>query len=497
MKTTINAGACTPVGRESVKQYGINPQAHNPPPRSSPRASNTMFAGFLSVTLGVCVMAGPRATAALSDDLAHRYSFTTDASDTGTVGGLNGTPQAGVTFASGRAAFNGASTSASQITFASNDIATLAASGGVSIESWGRFDWGGDWATVFKIGAGTWGDQLYQPAGNGQHIYAQAGGNFGSIDNWSLTGLHALSGYGGGPDVHIVNVFNQTTNTISLYVNGALYATGSMGGVSLGSISTTVFNLGGPRWDAVTESLKGSLDEFRIWKKALNAAEIYALKAAGPDTIATVANATNGGATNDWNLATTWSPAAIPDASTGVTINGSLTNPSILLGTGFGTSGTSLALTLTNAGSLAMTGATLSTGLLDTTGGSLTMDATSILNLGGPADTAASLKNVTATTTGATINANGGLTVNSAGSWPGVNIVTNGITVNSGLTFDGTSSNSFKVAGSGNVTVEANGKLVIASAGNSVGNLFLNDNSTLSLEGASASMTVANRPEID
>jgi len=120
---------------------------------------------------------------------------------------------------------------------------------------------------------------------------------FNSTTNWKGQDLWSFNkAYSSDKWVHIVSSYNKTTSTMSLYANGLLiatsirYADGEVNGVQpkLGALtfgtSMTKFDIGawpklaaGTATDSWMVYFPGTLDELRIYNKALTVTEVKAL----------------------------------------------------------------------------------------------------------------------------------------------------------------------------------------------------------------------------
>jgi fibronectin-binding autotransporter adhesin len=414
-------------------------------------------------------------------DLVHRYSLTNqNASDT--VGSLNGVAGAEVSFDPALGAvFAGATQAGSVIHFPGNDVAIdSGASGGLSVEFWGQFKWNGDDANVFNIGSGTAGNGLSQWAGNGQHVFVQANGKSGSYDMYGAAeGLVPFSDSGTTP-VHVVDVFDQASNLIKVYINGGLYVTGSMGGVSLANISNSVFDLGGPSFpNGGAGRLKGSISEFRIYGTALDASSIVALDSAGPNTVPNVNNLASQTA-GAWTDAGTWSPQTQPTSNSLVTVAHAVT-----LNT---TSGDALGLSINAGGSVIVIGGTLNVaGEVNLKGGGMSLDANSALNVASLDASAAAGLSVAPK---ATITVSRTLYANAALNMAGANVTTNNILVSNGAAFSTDSLSSFQLNG-GDLNVN-NGALNLTQGANTASSLEIASGGTLNVSGPSTTLDFAN-----
>ena len=241
--------------------------------------------------------------------LTHRYSFSTDASDS--VGGANGTLMNTATVAGGSLQlnnpnFSGPSTNGGYLSLPAN---ILPASGSVTIESWFTFTGSGffteDWTFTNNANdtnpPGANNGQYFMhtisapqggpnPGGGGSHVaQALAGYAGGETDAFGSTvGLGA--GGGGylddGGTYFSATVIDGTAGTLSYYV---YRVSDGLGGLqetipanALSSYSFTNAYLGRSAFPG-DNSTSGSVDEFRIYDNAASSSDIAADLTAGPN----------------------------------------------------------------------------------------------------------------------------------------------------------------------------------------------------------------------
>jgi hypothetical protein len=245
--------------------------------------------------------------AAADATLVHRYSFTSDVSDS--VGGANGTvvdpgtPTAvfggGVLDVSANTGQGSNGITEDAYVNLPNGIVTAAANGGVpgqlTIETWARSATNRNWAALFSSGTSNGGEDQ-SPAGNAAdyiQIIPQNGAN-GRI----RTTTHAANvGAEGFVDfsaamsttqtTHVVSVYDQSgglPGTVTLYVDGALVGSAPIAtGLNVGAMPDNNNWMGRSQWnDPVFD---GSYDELRIYDTALDAAAVATNFQLGPNVI--------------------------------------------------------------------------------------------------------------------------------------------------------------------------------------------------------------------
>jgi hypothetical protein len=228
--------------------------------------------------------------------LTHRYSFTSDASDS--VGGANGSLQGAATISSGQL----------QLTGNTGDYLELPAGllqgyNAVTVDAWVNLNSPNNWARLWEFNDGTFGNtenELYfSPGWNpdpttanfynagfpwGNSVYTP-----GPLGNESV---HLTCEYGDG----WVEVY---TNAILMGSIGGVVAPASSAGTNFSSIGYSPY--GDP-------GVNGSVDEFRIYNGILAPEEIQASQVLGPNTAlstsaALSASRSGGNSVLSWPLA--------------------------------------------------------------------------------------------------------------------------------------------------------------------------------------------------
>lgn len=106
--------------------------------------------------------------------------------------------------------------------------------------------------------------------------------NGGSVDHWfELTGNNRMANVTDNQWHHLAFAYDETTSDMKIYRDGVLYSTQSWTGhgpIKMDYAKATGFYLGGKTTDW-GKSFNGSLDQFRLYNKALSAAEVQNLYA--------------------------------------------------------------------------------------------------------------------------------------------------------------------------------------------------------------------------
>lgn len=245
-------------------------------------------------------------------DLTHRYSFTSDASDS--VGSANGTTHGttggGITFSSGQLQLNNpnfSGTSSSQ-NYLSLPVSIIPTSGSMTIEEWFTFTGSGFFTEAFTLTDSS-SDANPPNSGFGQYIMGTISAPQGGPNAGSAGGSHigqTLAGYGNETDAFettpglgaggggylddggtymMALVIDGVAGTFSYYLNGSLQQT--ITAIPLSSYSFTDVYLGRSAFPG-DNSTSGSIDEFRVYNNAQSASAIAADYGAGPNTVIAV-----------------------------------------------------------------------------------------------------------------------------------------------------------------------------------------------------------------
>jgi Concanavalin A-like lectin/glucanases superfamily/PEP-CTERM motif len=290
------------------KSKGNNPKSTK---GSNMRTKQTRKRINIGVLASVVALATCASTA--QAQLAHRYSFTTDASDS--VGSANGTLMNSATVSGGQLQlnnpnFSGPSTAGGYLSLSPS---ILPASGSVTIEEWFTFTGSGFFTEAFTF-SDNQNDTRVPNASSGQYLMGtisapQPAGTPGSGNNTGGSHIaQSLAGYGNGAETDAFGttpglgaggggylddggtymmavVIDSNASTLSYYLNGMLQST--ITAIPLSSYSFTDAYLGRSAF-AGDNSTSGSVDEFRIYDNAQNAAAVAADYAAGPNTVVPV-----------------------------------------------------------------------------------------------------------------------------------------------------------------------------------------------------------------
>jgi hypothetical protein len=220
----------------------------------------------LSATQSLTVVAVPAV-------LAHRYSFTSDASDS--VGGANGTLNGTATISGGKVVLDGSSGTYVGLPA---DIINIATNKSITLDAWVDFGASPQWSRLFNFGQDGGSSEIYLapngPGNGNQHRFSEniSGGR---NTDWRqpLANLSA----------HITAVIDPPTGTMSLYRDGMLEYGRYDATAPLSLISTNSAVLG-RSLVGVDPYLPANIDEFRIYSGALTPQEIAVDHANGPNS---------------------------------------------------------------------------------------------------------------------------------------------------------------------------------------------------------------------
>ncbi|HEX9047125.1 MAG TPA: LamG domain-containing protein, partial [Verrucomicrobiae bacterium] len=238
--------------------------------RAVAQGSTTITASFAGKTSSQTITVAPPTAI-----LEHRYSFTTDASDS--VGAANGTLNGAAVVASGSVTLDGSSG-----TYVGLPVGVLTNLTAVTFETWLTNSTSPDNVCQFEFstGGGTGGSYLrhvIHDQSNGRDQFEMTSGG-----NSDLTGNPGL----GGQYIHVVCIYDPTAQVQAVFTNGALHSVKT--GSSLPSVSTMgafAGSLGRSPWWAYGDPyLNGAVDEFRIYSGELTPQKIALDYLAGPDS---------------------------------------------------------------------------------------------------------------------------------------------------------------------------------------------------------------------
>ncbi len=213
---------------------------------------------------------------AQAQNLLHRYSFTTDASDT--AGSSNGTLEGGAVIVGGNVALNGFGA------YVSLPIgSTIASLTNATFEAWVTRDTAANWARIFDFGTGETSNLFLTPQTSDLGT-PRFGITTSGLSNEQR--LNETVAFTSGSETYIAVTIDAATSTGSFYINGHLVATNTSMTLTPASLGTTTQNWLGRSSYSSDAFFDGSINEFRIYNGALTAGQVSSSFAAGPDIIA-------------------------------------------------------------------------------------------------------------------------------------------------------------------------------------------------------------------
>jgi hypothetical protein len=223
--------------------------------------------GTLNVTRNLTVVTVPAV-------LAHRYSFTSDASDS--IGGANGTLMGTAAVSGGKVVLDG---NGGTYVDLPGSIINIATNRSVTLEAWVDFGTIPQWCRLFDFGADGGSSEIYlAPSGPGN------GGEHRSVSE-NFAGGRTIDWKGAWTNIsaHITVVVDPLTFTLAMYRDGVLEFARYDATAPLTVISTDLAVLG-RSLVGVDPYMPGAIDEFRIYSGALSAQEIAMTQKNGPNS---------------------------------------------------------------------------------------------------------------------------------------------------------------------------------------------------------------------
>ncbi|TRX03699.1 LamG-like jellyroll fold domain-containing protein [Flavobacterium gawalongense] len=197
----------------------------------------------------------------------YKFNEASGTQATDTWGTNHGTLQATATRDTGRggSALKLDGTATSYATLPTGVVSTLT---DFTISTWVKMDVKSNWMRVFDFGTGTSKYLFLSIQAGGANVMRYAIKNGGAEQQVSFTYTLPLNTW-----THFA--ITQSGNTCSMYINGALVATNTGVTIKPSTIGSTTLNYLG-KSQFPDPMFKGSIDEFKIFNRALTAAEIAA-----------------------------------------------------------------------------------------------------------------------------------------------------------------------------------------------------------------------------
>ncbi len=251
--------------------------------------------------------------------LQHRYSFTSDASDS--IGGANGTLMGSAVVSGGMLRLYG--TNSSYVNLPGGIVTSNQAA---TIEAWVVFRTNSAWARLFDFGSTAgYGTNI-----TGPQAFWWCGPNDGAFFRSDIVTPAGFANILGAPplpngqSIHLVVIYDPSNNFMAAYTNGTLRLINfNAPNVPLASVSVDDAFIGKSQFTA-DPYLRAEIDEFRIYNGVLYADEIAATKVLGADQPLSTAAPTLSVSPSGSNLVIKW-----PLASAGFTLQ---SRPSLTAG---------------------------------------------------------------------------------------------------------------------------------------------------------------------
>jgi hypothetical protein len=217
--------------------------------------------------------------------LTHRYSFTSDATDS--VGNLNGTLMGTATISNGQVVLDGSTgcyVDLSTNSFADNGI--ISGYQSATIDYWATFGTFGIWNYAWAFG-----NTVNGAGQNYVHNVVRANGSAHRIDNSTSAGGASFNMIGDfqNETVHCTTVIDPLTGHLAVYTNGVLSGLSSSDFAPLNSIGTNLIYIGRSLWTGLGPTgtgdpyVVGSFDEFRVYSGTLTPQQIAVADLSGPN----------------------------------------------------------------------------------------------------------------------------------------------------------------------------------------------------------------------
>ncbi len=232
-----------------------------------------------ALLFAAALLSTPQLSAA---NLIHRYSFTSDASDS--VGTEHGTLLGGASISGGAVTLNG---SGAYVDLPNGLISSLTS---MTVETWLTDNSSGTWSRIFDFGNSSGGEDV--PGSGTQYIFVspQAGGGqlrlgitVGSGEqnvDWAGTRLPV------GTLKHVVLTMDGVTQTARFYVDGVQVGENLALTLTPADLGFTLNNWIGRSQFSADPYLNANITEFRIYDGALTATQVQQSFAYGPDIAA-------------------------------------------------------------------------------------------------------------------------------------------------------------------------------------------------------------------
>ncbi len=208
--------------------------------------------------------------------LTHRYSFTTDGSDS--VGGRTGLLVGGATISNNAVVLNGSSAYVDLSANPPGQDGIISGYQSATVDYWATFGTLGNWNYAWAFG-----NTVNNAGQNYIHSVARDGDQRHEIDNYTTAGGSGLAALGQftGQAIHCTTVIDPPTGHLAIYTNGVLSGYVANDFAPLSSIATNEAYIGHSLWTA-DPYLPASIDEFRVYNGTLTPQQIALANILGP-----------------------------------------------------------------------------------------------------------------------------------------------------------------------------------------------------------------------
>jgi alpha-L-arabinofuranosidase len=260
--------------------------------------------------------------------LVHRYSFKNGTAND-SVGTANGTLVGHAAISGGQLVLPNTTSAAPAtdylqlptgiLTNAGNGIGANKIDPAVTVEAWATISPNQyTWANLFDFGnQDASGQSEYDihvcvHSSDDSTIAGISDSDNANVD-YQYIDLGSGSSLDGSTNIHITAVFNPPAGYVAIYLNGVLAGADYSVTIPMSGVEDVRNIVGADNWP--DPGMQGSIEEFRIYNGALQADEIAATQALGPNQLLSTASPTLGAAVTVDNLTLSW-----PLASAGFTV---------------------------------------------------------------------------------------------------------------------------------------------------------------------------------
>lgn len=215
--------------------------------------------------------------------ITHRYSFTSDASDS--VGGADGTLVNGAAITGGQVQFSGGDDASGAYVNLPASVIAINTYSQLTLEYWSTQTIDNSWTMTTSFGD-TWGNgfgmnYLFLTSGRGDNVARAALANTPDSDApWAdEVGVNGPE-YNDGIEHHYVMTVDGTN--VALYIDGVLQGTASLGSTTLAGLSNTKAYIGKGVY-TVDGTWTGLINEYRMYDHALTQTGVLLNTQLGPD----------------------------------------------------------------------------------------------------------------------------------------------------------------------------------------------------------------------